>query len=265
MDESVKIQISDLAKIYYTQYGSVEALRGITLSVADGEFLSIIGPSGCGKSTLARILANLEEASAGEIILRTSGDPSRPLTAMVFQDYALFPWRTVQGNVTFGLERWAVPLPQRKATARKYLALMGLSDFARHYPHQLSGGMKQRVALARALAVNADVLLMDEPFAALDAQTRTLMQEELLRLWAHERKTVVYITHALDEAVLLGDRVVVLTARPGRIKAIYPVDLPRPRNVAMRGLPVFTSLTERIWADLVAETQPDGPYRSVNA
>ncbi len=251
-----KIQVNDLTKTYYAQHGQVEALDRVSLTVAAGEFVTIIGPSGCGKSTLARILAGLEEANGGEIVLQTPGNGTQPLTAMVFQDYALFPWRTVQGNVTFGLERRGMPAQQCKATADKYLALMGLTDFARYYPHHLSGGMKQRVALARALAVNAEVLLMDEPFAALDAQTRTLLQEELLRLWAHEQKTVVYITHAIDEAVLLGDRVIVLTARPGRVKAIYPIDLPRPRHSRMRSLPAFTAIAEQIWADLVAETGP---------
>lgn len=256
MDAPAKILIRDLAKTYHTQHGPVMALGGVSLSVAEGEFLAVIGPSGCGKSTLARILADLEPASSGEITMQTSGEAARPLTAMVFQDYALFPWRTVQGNVTFGLERRGVPGPVRQAVASKYLALMGLAGFARYYPHQLSGGMKQRVALARALAVNAEVLLMDEPFAALDAQTRTLMQEELLRVWAHEQKTVIYITHAIDEAVLLSDRVIVLTARPGRVKAIYPIDLPRPRQLSMRSLPAFTAAAERIWADLVEEIQP---------
>ncbi|MBP7692469.1 MAG: ABC transporter ATP-binding protein, partial [Anaerolineales bacterium] len=248
--------VNDLTKTYYAQHGQVEALDRVSLTVAAGEFVTIIGPSGCGKSTLARILAGLEEASSGEIVMQTSGNGTQPLTAMVFQDYALFPWRTVQANVTFGLERRGMPAQQRKATADKYLALTGLADFARYYPHQLSGGMKQRVALARALAVNAEVLLMDEPFAALDAQTRTLLQEELLRLWAHEQKTVIYITHAIEEAVLLSDRVIVLTARPGRVKAIYPIDLPRPRQLGMRSLPAFTAAAERIWADLVEEIQP---------
>jgi len=254
MGAPAKILIRDLTKTYHTQHGPVMALGGVSLSVAEGEFLAVIGPSGCGKSTLARILADLETASCGEIVVQRSGNGVRPLTAMVFQDYALFPWRTVQGNVTFGLERRGAPGSARAAAAAKYLALMGLTGFARHYPHQLSGGMKQRVALARALAVNAEVLLMDEPFAALDAQTRTLLQEELLRVWAHEQKTVLYITHAIEEAVLLGDRVVVLTARPGRVKAIYPVTLPRPRHLGMRSLPAFTAIAEQIWADLVAES-----------
>jgi NitT/TauT family transport system ATP-binding protein len=251
-----KIQVNNLTKIYYSQHGQVAALDQVALTVAAGEFVTIIGPSGCGKSTLARILAGLEDASGGELVVQASGNGTQPLTAMVFQEYALFPWRTVESNVTFGLERRGIPAPQRQATADKYLALMGLADFARYYPHQLSGGMKQRVALGRALAANAEVLLMDEPFAALDAQTRTLLQEELLRLWAHEQKTVIYITHAIEEAVLLSDRVIVLTARPGRVKAIYPIDLPRPRQLGMRSLPAFTAAAERLWADLVEEIQP---------
>jgi NitT/TauT family transport system ATP-binding protein len=255
-DAQPKIQVNNLTKIYYAQHGQIAALDQVALTVAAGEFVTIIGPSGCGKSTLARILAGLEDASGGEIVVQMAGNGKQPLTAMVFQDYALFPWRTVQGNVTFGLERRGIPARQRQATADEVLALMGLTDFARYYPHQLSGGMKQRVALARALAANAEVLLMDEPFAALDAQTRTLLQEELLRLWAREQKTVVYITHAIEEAVLLGDRVVVLTARPGRVKAIYPIPLPRPRHLGMRSLPAFTAIAEQIWADLVAETRP---------
>src|SRR5262245_25664785 len=169
---------------------------------------------------------------------------------MVFQEHALLPWRTVHDNVTFGLENRGVGRSEREARARDMLALVGLARFARHYPHQLSGGMKQRVGIARALAVDPEVLLMDEPLAALDAQTRTLMQEELLRIWSTLGTTVVYVTHALEEALLLGDRIVLLTARPGRIGQVFPVDLGRPRGLEVRGSPEYGALLEKLWSQL---------------
>jgi NitT/TauT family transport system ATP-binding protein len=223
------------------------------LTVQEGEFVSLIGPSGCGKSTLLRILANLYQATAGEVAIRTSVDNHRPLNAVVFQEYAVFPWRTTIENVAFGLEMRGVPKTERLEIANKYLAKVGLTRFANHYVHQLSGGMKQRVAIARALANDPEILLMDEPFGALDAQTRTVMQEELLRIWEEERKTVVYVTHSIDEAVIMADRVVLMSARPGRIKSVFPIDLPRPRELKIRTTPKFNEIAQTIWVDLVEE------------
>jgi NitT/TauT family transport system ATP-binding protein len=250
---ATKIELRGIEKIYHSSKGAVEALKDITLNVEEGEFLCILGPSGCGKSTLLRILAGLNRQSTGELIVHSSRSNHRPINAVVFQDYAIFPWRTVSGNVSFGLEMRGVSVPERKQCTTKYLAKVGLTQFTDHYPYQLSGGMKQRVALARALACDPEILLMDEPLAALDAQTRTVMQEELLRIWEEEKKTVVYITHSIDEAIILGDRVVLMTARPGRVKAIYLVNLPRPRRLEQRMTPEFNQLAKVIWDDLVEE------------
>lgn len=248
---SASICIRDVGKRYQSRQGEVIALAGVDLTVHAREFMCIVGPSGCGKSTLLRMLAGIGSHNAGAIQMGNGAE--QPLTAMVFQEYALFPWRTVLDNVAFGLEMRDVPRKERRAIAKEYLAKVGLARFAWAYPHQLSGGMKQRVAIARALATNPDILLMDEPFAALDAQTRYLMQEELLRIWEAERKTVVYITHSLEEAVLLGDRVALMTARPGRIKEVYPIALPRPRHLALRTTVEFNRLVQTIWGDLVEE------------
>lgn len=255
---TAQITISSIGKRYQSRQGEIVALDQVNLMVELGEFMCIVGPSGCGKSTLLRMLAGISTYDEGEIAIANMNEAgaqqqTRPLTAMVFQEYALFPWRTVLDNVAFGLEMRNVDRKTRQAIAHDYLAKVGLARFAAAYPHQLSGGMKQRVAIARALANDPAILLMDEPFAALDAQTRQLMQEELLRIWEAERKTVVYITHSLEEAVMLGDRVALMTARPGRIKQIYPVDLPRPRTQALRTTVAFNQLVQTIWDDLVAE------------
>lgn len=248
-----KIELRGVGKIYSTPRGTVEALVDIDLQVADGEFLSIIGPSGCGKSTLLRIVAGLYQETSGEILIEVSPDNNRPTNSVVFQEYAVFPWRTAIENVAFGLEMRGFPKKERLDIAHHYLAKVGLSRFADHYPYQLSGGMKQRVALARALANDPEILLMDEPFGALDAQTREIMQQELLRIWEEDRKTVIYVTHSIDEAVILGDRVVLMTAHPGRIKSIYPIDLPRPREMKLRTTTEFTRIARVIWEDLVEE------------
>lgn len=255
---TAKISITNIGKRYQSPQGEVVALEQVNLAVEPGEFMCIVGPSGCGKSTLLRMLAGISAYDEGKIAftgISAAGEDkqTRPLTAMVFQEYALFPWRTVLDNVAFGLEIRNVERKTRQAIAQDYLGKVGLAGFAAAYPYQLSGGMKQRVAIARALANDPAILLMDEPFAALDAQTRQLMQEELLRIWEVERKTVVYITHSLEEAVMLGDRVALMTARPGRIKRIYPVDLPRPRTLALRTTVAFNQLVQTIWDDLVAE------------
>lgn len=215
--------------------------------------MCIIGPSGCGKSTLLRIVANIYQQSSGAINTQKTSQNGQPLNAMVFQEYALFPWRTVLDNIAFGLEMRGVSRLERLERANYYLNKIGLSHFAHHYPHQLSGGMKQRIAIARALANNPELLLMDEPFGALDAQTRTILQEELLRIWNEERKTVLYITHSIEEAILLSDHIALMTARPGQIKHIYKVELPRPRSLKLKTTVAFNNLAQTIWEDLVEE------------
>jgi len=211
----------------------VSALQSITLDVQPGEFLIFLGPSGCGKSTLLQIIAGLEAPSAGEIRF-PAADGHGKLTSMVFQDYALFPWRTVLGNIVFGPEVRRIPRGEREAKARRLIELVNLKGAEHRYPHELSGGMRQRVALARALANDPQILLFDEPLAALDAQTRRVLQDELLRIWQETGKTFVYVTHSLQEAVLLGSRIVLMTAGPGRIKRIVEVPLARPRHVTGR-------------------------------
>lgn len=210
---------------------SVVAIEDLSIDVYEGEFLCIVGPSGCGKTTLLRILAGLEKPTGGEVLVR--GKPIKgpgPDRVMVFQDYALFPWRTVLGNITFGLELKGLSKEEVIEKAMNHIRLVGLEKFEDMYPHELSGGMKQRVALARALACDPDVLLMDEPLSALDAQTRNFMQEELVKVWERTKKTIILVTHSVEEAVYLGDRVVVLTTRPARVKDIVEVNIERPRN-----------------------------------
>ena len=251
-DGAPKVSIRDLSVTYVTRGRSVTALDRVSLDVRTGEFLCVVGPSGCGKSTLLRVCAGLARQFTGHADVRADR-PNVPLTAMVFQDHALLPWRTVQANVEFGPENRGVPRAARRARAREMLALVGLDGFADAYPHQLSGGMRQRVGIARALANDPEVLLMDEPLAALDAQTRAILQEELLRIWSGLGKTVIYVTHSLEEALLLGDRIVLMTARPGRVKRIFLVPLGRPRGLEARSAPEFGALFEQVWADLREE------------
>ena len=224
------LKISGISRAFESEAGTVEALRNINLGVPDEEFLCFIGPSGCGKTTLLRIIAGLDQPTAGEVLLdgRVIRAPD-PRQGMVFQEYSLFPWRTIINNVAFGLEIKGVPKDERYKTARNYLKLVGLHEFEQSYPYELSGGMRQRVAIARALANDPEVLLMDEPFGSVDAQTRNILQGELLRIWGETRKTILFITHSIDEAVYLADRVVVLSARPGQIREILRIDLKRPR------------------------------------
>jgi NitT/TauT family transport system ATP-binding protein len=226
------IEARDITLIYDTPSGAVPGVRGVNFAMEASEFLCIVGPSGCGKSTLLNIIAGFITPSSGE--LRIAGQPVRGYgmdRGVVFQDFAqLFPWRTALGNVTFGLEMKGVPKAEREATAMEQLRLVKLENFARSYPHHLSGGMQQRVAIARALAYNPSVLLMDEPFAALDALTRDDMQRLLADVWRTTRKTVIYVTHNVAEAVYLADRVVVMTPHPGTVKTEVPVRLPRPRD-----------------------------------
>jgi NitT/TauT family transport system ATP-binding protein len=257
MRAATKIEIRDVQHVYQSDFSSVPALASVNLTVGDGEFVALLGPSGCGKSSLLRIVAELLRPTGGSVRIHSSTNlgNGRPKTALVFQEYALFPWRTVLENVAFSLEMRGVPREERLAQARDVLSRVGLESFSTAYPHQLSGGMRQRVGIARALAAQPEVLLMDEPFGALDAQTRTVLQEELLRVWESERKTVLYVTHSIDEAVYMSDRVVLLTARPGRIKADYPVELPRPRTMEMRGWNAYTRLSFEIWGALREEVE----------
>ena len=239
---------------------AVQALEGVSFRVAPGEFVSIVGPSGCGKTTLLRIVDGLVAPDEGEVWVNGArvGGPG-PDRAVVFQDFGLLPWKTAEENVRFALQLRRIPGDHRRI-ARRYLELVGLAGFEGHYPHELSGGMQQRVGIARALAVDPAVLLMDEPFAALDAQTREVLQAELLKILATTRKTVLFITHSIDEAVFLSDRVVVLTHRPGRVREEVPIDLPHPRWVAgVRRHPRFGELREHIW-ELVA--RPPGEAAS---
>jgi ABC-type nitrate/sulfonate/bicarbonate transport system ATPase subunit len=243
-----KLTIDDVALRFMPKGGSpVTALEGISLDVATNEFAVIVGPSGCGKSSLLRLVAGLIEPTAGTIRL-DGKQVTRPGKdrGMVFQSYTLFPWLTVRENVEFGLRVGGMAADERRAVARRYIAEVGLDGFEKAYPKQLSGGMMQRVALARALANDPQILLMDEPFGALDSQTRSLMQELLLKIWEHAHKTVLFITHDIDEAILLGDHVHVMTARPGRIKEVVEIDLRRPRSVETTTTPEFITLKRHI-------------------
>ncbi len=228
------IEVRDLSKRWATRDGAVAALDGISLAVAPREFVTVLGPSGCGKSTLLAIIGGLVSPDTGAV--RVAGEPTRGpdprKVAMVFQDPGLFPWRTALENVEFGLELQGVAAAARREIARGLLEPVGLRGFEGRYPRELSGGMKQRVAIARALALDSPILLMDEPFGALDEQTRLLMGDWLLGIWAKTRKTVVFVTHSLQEAIMLSQRIVVMTARPGRIKASFAVTLPSPRDLS---------------------------------
>ena len=247
------VEIDRVSKEFVRGEQRVRAVDDVSLAVPEGEFVTIVGPSGCGKSTLLHVLGGFIPADAG--VMRVAGKEVRrpgPDRGMMFQELALFPWRTVIGNAGWALEVQGLPAAQRVATAERYLELVGLLPFKDAYPSELSGGMKQRVALARLLAFDPKVLLMDEPFGALDAQTRELMQEELQRIWLATGKTVLFVTHDIDEAVFLGDRVIVFTARPGRIKADLRIDLPRPRAIEVKKSVEFLNARNEVW-DLLRE------------
>lgn len=245
-----RIVAERLSKSFVARGGPVEALRDVDLVIPDGQFCCIVGPSGCGKTTLLRILAGLEEHSDGRLTL-LQADPRRPLTSMVFQEQSIFPWMTVQDNVAYGPRMRGVPDRESRALVDAYIEKVGLAQFRRAYPHQLSGGMKQRVSVARAFANGPELLLMDEPFAALDEQNKSLLQEELLRIWEESRTTVVFITHSIDEALFLGDRILVMTARPGMLKADIAVPFGRPRSAyELRATPAFGELVHEVWTQL---------------
>ena len=227
---------------------TITALRDVTLSVADGEFMSLVGASGSGKSTLLRIIDGLLPPTSGGVTVdgRVVTGPG-PDRAFVFQQDNLLPWRTVIDNVTYGLDLAGIPKKEARNRAQKLLDITGLKGFEAYYPHQISGGMRQRANVARALVMNPKILLLDEPFAALDAQTREIMQAELLQIWSSQRKTVLFVTHQIDEAVFLSDRVVVLSARPGTVREIIDVDLSRPRALSLKRTEAFVRLADRIW------------------
>jgi NitT/TauT family transport system ATP-binding protein len=249
----LKLRIENITKTFTEKKGgkSTVALRNFNLEIADGEFVCLVGPSGCGKTTLLKLIAGLEYATSGRIYLdgKTVTAPGRE-RGLVFQDFALFPWRDVTGNVAFGPEVLDVPPAERLRIAERCIDLVGLSGNSHKYPAELSGGMKQRVAIARALANNPEVLLMDEPFGSLDEQTRNLMQKELLGIWHDNKKAVVFVTHSVEEAVFLSNRVVVMTDSPGTVKQIYSIDLSYPRQRADHA---FISLREKIAACMAEE------------
>ena len=253
-----QIDIRNVGKVYggAGSDAAVIALDGVSLSIRRGEFVSLLGPSGCGKSTLLNIIAGFQSASSGQ--LTQNGRPivkPEPSRTVVFQDYALFGWMTVQQNVEFGLKAKGLPKARRAEIARSLIDTVRLTGFEDKFPHQISGGMKQRAAIARALAPDPDILLMDEPFGALDAQTRVLLQEEIARISSEAKKTVVFVTHGIDEAVFLADRVVVMSPRPGRVRDEVLVPLPRPRTAEMRSDPWFVSTVKDLWETLKPEWQ----------
>ncbi len=250
------LEVRQLSKVFFEQNDprrpGLVALFNVSLTVRKNEFVSLLGPSGCGKTTLIRIIAGLLPPDRGEVWVdgRRVSAPGRD-RCMVFQQFGLLPWRTVLGNVEFGLEIDGVPKDERRSIAARYLELVGLKGFEHYYPHQISGGMQQRVGIARALSKRPEILLMDEPFGAVDAQTREQLQEELLKIWAQTQTTVVFVTHSIDEAIYLSDRVVVMQARPGRVKEEVAIDLPRPRwEGDIKADPRFAQLRARLRAGL---------------
>ena len=267
MDGASKLRVRGLSKWYDTRTGVLHVLDSVDLDIRDGEFVSIVGASGCGKTTMLRIVDGLEPFDSGQVSFdgreMTGEERNR---AVVFQQDSLYPWRTVEQNVWFGLEAQGWPVKRRREVANELIDLVGLRGFDKHYPHELSGGMRQRVNLARAMAIDPELLLMDEPFAALDAQTREVMQQELLRIWGGKRKTVLFITHQIDEAVYLSDRVIVFSARPGRVRASIPIEIERPRPLRVKRTPRFLEYTEEIWslieAEVLAAAGPTPPDRS---
>jgi len=238
------IHVDHLTRTFESPSGTLNALEDVSLDVQTGEFLAIVGPSGCGKTTLLRILAGLDKPTTG-----TLDAPGRfPTNALVFQGRSVFPWLTVEDNITYGLKLTGVPRSERRERATALLRLIGIERFRASFPHQLSEGMRQRVAIARALAVDPDLLLMDEPFSALDEQTKLILQDEVLDIWERTRKTIVFITHSIDEALVMADRIVVFTAQPGRVKSIVDVDFPRPRDfLTVRSDPDFAERFRYVW------------------
>lgn len=249
-----KLKIDNVVKEYVGNKGKTVALNGVSLDIKENEFICVVGPSGCGKSTLLNIIAGLLEPTSGAVYLDGKKIEGTGVErGVVFQGYALFPWRTVLKNVMFGLEMKRMPKDQAEKIAKKYIKAVGLEGFEHAYPKELSGGMRQRVAIARAYAAEPEVLLLDEPFGALDAQTRVQLQSELLNTWEHEKKTCFFITHDVDEAIILAQRVIIMSARPGRIKKIVDIDIPYPRTQATKTDPRFLELKTEIWNEVYQE------------
>jgi NitT/TauT family transport system ATP-binding protein len=249
-----KVSIRNVIKIFHGIRSDTTALNGVNIDITENEFVCVVGPSGCGKSTLLNILAGLDTQTSGEILV--DGEPIKGPSVdrgVVFQQYALFPWLTVKKNIAFGLSVKKLKRAEEEKITDHYIEMVGLKDFRNAYPKELSGGMKQRVAIARAYAMNPQIMLMDEPFGALDAQTRAQLQAELLNTWERERKTCFFITHDVEEAVLLSQRVIIMSARPGRIKRIVPVDIPYPRTQETRLSENFTKFKNAIWAEVYNE------------
>ena len=254
LNGDVRVKIDNVRKVFNTRKGEMVALNGVSLDIHDNEFISVVGPSGCGKSTLLNIIAGLTAPTDGKVYCdgkEVTGTGTE--RGVVFQQYALFPWLTVKKNVMFALEMRGIKKQAAAEEAMKYLEMVDLAKFADHYPKELSGGMKQRVAIARAYAAEPEVLLMDEPFGALDAQTRTQLQTELLNTWEHKKKTCFFITHDVEEAIILAQRVVIMSARPGRIKEIVEVNIPYPRNQETKLTPELNELKNRIWSQVYQE------------
>lgn len=250
----IKVKIDHVEKVFETKKGKMVALNGVDLDIRENEFICVVGPSGCGKSTILNIIAGLLPATSGAVYVDGNKvEGTGPERGVVFQQYALFPWLTVMKNVMFGLKLKGMKEDEAKAIAMKYIKMVGLEEFVDSYPKELSGGMKQRVAIARAYAVQPEVLLMDEPFGALDAQTRTQLQTELLRTWEEERKTCFFITHDVEEAIILATRVVIMSARPGRIKDIVDVNIPYPRDQETKMSKEFMDLKNYIWGQVYQE------------
>ena len=253
-ERNIKLKIDNVKKIYNSRNGEMIALNGVNLDIAENEFICVVGPSGCGKSTLLNIIAGLLEPTSGAVYCdgkKVEGTGTE--RGVVFQQYALFPWMTVKKNVMFGLKLQGIKGKEAEEKDMKYIKMVQLEDFLDHYPKELSGGMKQRVAIARAYAVNPSVLLMDEPFGALDAQTRTQLQSELLETWEKEQKTCFFITHDVDEAIILAQKVIIMSARPGRIKEIVNIDIPYPRTQETKMSPEFLELKNHIWGQVYQE------------
>lgn len=250
----VKVKIDNVVKKYSGRNGEMVALNGVSLDIHENEFVCVVGPSGCGKSTLLNIIAGLHEPTSGQVLVDGQAVSSPgPDRGVVFQQYALFPWLTVQKNVEFGLKLQGMSQDKAEQEAKKYIKMVDLEQFAQSYPKELSGGMKQRVAIARAYAINPKVLLMDEPFGALDAQTRTQLQTELLKTWEKEQKTCFFITHDVEEAIILAQRVIIMSARPGRIKEVVEINIPYPRTQETKMSKEFLDLKNHIWSQVYQE------------
>jgi len=251
----MRFECQGLGKSYKTRNGAVHALENVSIEVGEREFVCIVGPSGCGKTTLLKLIAGLLQPTSGRIAFHDDAPDGRPRTALVFQEHGLFPWMTALDNVAFGLEMQGEGRAERHRQAQAFLDTVGLSAFAHHYPRELSVGMRQRVAIARAFVADPQMLLMDEPFGSLDRQTKLVLQEELLRIWENHQKLVVYVTHDIEEAVLLGDRVLVMTGRPGRIREDICVSLSRPRDLSMGDEPEVRDIKWNIWKMLEDEVR----------